>query len=106
MPRWPENDAQLHNDLASALATRADDFSPHCVAPLQQLMAGHTGPQNMAVVGAITHWDTDAADPDPANPDGAPEKPAPKRRRKGGSCLRLVQAREWEGLSTRRTLWT
>ena len=52
---WQENDPQLHLEITSALATRADDFSPHDVAPLQQLMAGHKGPQNMAVVGAMTN---------------------------------------------------
>ena len=26
--RWQENDAQLHLEIASALATRAEDFGP------------------------------------------------------------------------------
>ena len=58
MLRWQENDARLHLEITSALATRADDFNPHNVSPLQQLMAGHKGPQNMAVVDAMTHLDT------------------------------------------------
>ena len=53
---WQENDAQLHLEITSALATRADDFGPHDATPLQQLMAGHKGPQNMAVAGAMTNW--------------------------------------------------
>ena len=44
--------------ITLALATRADDFSPQAVALLQQLMAGHKGPQNMAVVDAMTNLDT------------------------------------------------
>ena len=40
------------------MATRVDDCSPHAVTPLQQLMAGHKGPENMAVVGAMTNLDT------------------------------------------------
>ena len=58
MMRWQENDAQLHLEITSALATRADDFSPHAVTLLQQLMVGHKGPQNMAVVDALSNLDT------------------------------------------------
>ena len=55
---WQENDPQLHLEITSALATRADDFSPHDVTPLQQLMVGHKAPHNMAAVDAMTHLDT------------------------------------------------
>ena len=54
MLRWQENDAQLHLEITSALATRADDFSPHDVTHLQQLMVGHKGPHSMAVMGVMT----------------------------------------------------
>ena len=58
MSCWQENDAQLHLENTSALATRADDFSPHDVTPLHQLIVGHKGPQNMAVVGAMANLGT------------------------------------------------
>ena len=58
MLRRQDNNAQLHLEIASALATRAEDFGPHDVTQLRQLMEGHKGPQHMAVMHAMSDLDS------------------------------------------------
>ena len=49
-----ENDPQVHLEIASVLATRADDFSPQDLAVLKALMDTHCGPRNIPIIDAQT----------------------------------------------------
>ena len=48
-----ENDPQVHLEIASVLATRADDFSPQDLAVLKALMDTHCGPRNIPIIDAM-----------------------------------------------------
>ena len=54
---WQKNDAQLHLDITSALATRGMTSAPRC-DPAPATDGGPQGSQDMAVVDAMTNLDT------------------------------------------------
>ena len=49
-----ENDPQVHLEISSVLATRADDFSPHDLAVLKALMDTHCGPRTIPINDAMS----------------------------------------------------
>ena len=48
-----ENDPQVHLEISSVLATRAEEFSPHDVGVLKTLMEAHCGPRNIPIIDAM-----------------------------------------------------
>ena len=53
MLRWQENYAQLHLEITSSLATRAEDFGSHDVTLLKELMEGT---RRTRVLGEDGEW--------------------------------------------------
>ena len=47
-----ENDAQVHMEICSVLATRADGFAPRDLNVLKTLMDSHCGPQSIPIIDA------------------------------------------------------
>ena len=50
---WVENDPQVHLEVTSVLATKADDFAPASLTVLKHLMEAHCGPRNMPIYDAM-----------------------------------------------------
>ena len=49
-----ENDPQVHLEITSVLATKADDFGPQHLEVLKVLMDSHCGPRNIPIIDAQT----------------------------------------------------
>ena len=54
LDRWIKNDPQLHLEITSLLATRAEDFNVRTVTVLNELMVQHAGPKNGLIIEAMT----------------------------------------------------
>ena len=51
---WIANDPQVHLEVNSALATRADDFAPQSMDVIKRMMDSHCGPRNIPIVDAMS----------------------------------------------------
>ena len=51
---WIANDPQMHLEVNSALATRADDFAPQSMDVVKRTMDSHCGPRNIPIVDAMS----------------------------------------------------
>ena len=54
MRAYIENDPQVHLEITSVLATKADDFQPQHLEVLKVLMDSHCGPRNIPIIDAMT----------------------------------------------------